>query len=145
MLALLFVEPYKRRKLAQTLETRFIIGEEASREQMQATVAAIEERLAFMERALGGGSGSSSGSSSGSDAGPPHAPVPVPEAPRPRLAQWRPAWLQRLLAFFASIRERVRPYLVYVPEVKEPNRVITSAAGIALGATVVWLVQLLLM
>ena len=52
MLALLFVEPYKRRKLAQTLETRFIIGEEASREQMQATVAAIEERLAFMERAL---------------------------------------------------------------------------------------------
>ena len=31
MLALLFVEPYKRRKLAQTLETRFIIGEEASR------------------------------------------------------------------------------------------------------------------
>lgn len=142
MLALLLVEPYKRRKLAQTLETRFITGEEAAREQMQATVAAIDERLAFMERALGGGSGSASGSS---DAGPPHAPVPVPEAPRLQLAEWRPAWLQRLLAFFASIRERVRPYLVYVPEVKEPNRVITSAAGIALGATVVWLVQLLLM
>ena len=48
MLALLFVEPYKRRKLAQTLETRFIIGEEASREQMQATVAAIEERLSLI-------------------------------------------------------------------------------------------------
>lgn len=52
ILALFLVEPYKRRKLAQTLETRLIEGEERARERMHQTVVSVDERLSHLEEAL---------------------------------------------------------------------------------------------
>lgn len=54
ILALFLVEPYKRRKLAQTLEQRLIAGEEEARHRMQETVTSVDARLAHLERLLSG-------------------------------------------------------------------------------------------
>ena len=52
ILALFFVEPFKRRRLAQTLETRLLTSEEAFRERMQTVLVSVDERLANMESTL---------------------------------------------------------------------------------------------
>ena len=52
ILALFFVEPFKRRRLAQTLETRLLTSEDAFRERMQTVLVSVDERLANMESML---------------------------------------------------------------------------------------------
>lgn len=49
VLALFIVEPFKRRRLAQTLETRLLSSEDAFRERMQTMLISVDERLASME------------------------------------------------------------------------------------------------
>lgn len=52
ILALFIVEPYKRRRLAQTLESRLLSGEEAARHRMHATMMSVDERLADIESSV---------------------------------------------------------------------------------------------
>lgn len=52
ILALFVVEPFKRRRLAQTLETRLLSSEEAARERMHTMIASVDEHLAGIEATL---------------------------------------------------------------------------------------------
>ncbi|KAN0061997.1 sensitivity to high expression protein she9 [Thecaphora frezii] len=45
VLAILIVEPYKRKKLAQTFETRLLQGEEQGRQLVQQTIQAFDEKV----------------------------------------------------------------------------------------------------
>lgn len=117
ILALFLVEPYKRRKLAQTLEKRLIAGEEEAQDRMQATVTSVDARLARLERLL-----------SGQEA---PAAASAPSLPLWRLPSWLGAWVSYLHAwgtYSHHLLQQLNPFPA------QGGRVAATAGGLVLGS-----------
>lgn len=125
MLALLLFEPYKRRKLALTLEQRLIQGEEEARERMAAAIVSVDRHLERLESAITG--------KTTSDASAEHLAAEVddkealaqapaakklpPPAPRrifPSLPDF--VWVREVVHWFAVLREQTGQFVShYLP------------------------------
>lgn len=141
MLALLLVEPFKRRKLARTLEERIKASEKEAYERMQATVTSVDEHLARLEGRLTGTSTATSVASAasakrgegGASAAPtsaPGEPVSPPAAPPRRLFPPLPkfAWVDRLVHWLQVLRyETVHLVRTYLPFTQSEQ--VSLAAG----------------
>ena len=118
ILALFLVEPYKRRKLAQTLERRLIAGEEEARDSIHASVTSVDARLARLERLL-----------SGQEA---PATASAPASSSWRLPSWLAAWMSYLRAwgrYSQHLWEQVNP-----SPAPQGGHVAATAGGIVLGS-----------
>lgn len=131
MLALLLVEPYKRHKLARTLEQRLLQSEEEARERMRASITSVEGHLERLESAL-------LGPPDGKDDEAP-SPGPtmrrrVPRSPFPAMPTF--AWVQELKQWWASLREHVTGLTAtWLPATTlDPVTLGSSAAGTVLAA-----------
>ncbi|WFD19307.1 sensitivity to high expression protein she9 [Malassezia caprae] len=116
-LALFLVEPYKRRKLAQTLEKRLVAGEEEARDRVRATVHSVDARLAHLERLL-----------SGQEA---PAAATAPSLPLWRLPSWLAAWASYLHAwgtYSHHLWQQVNPFPA------QGGHVAATAGGLVLGS-----------
>ncbi|WFC94548.1 sensitivity to high expression protein she9 [Malassezia brasiliensis] len=135
MLALLLVEPFKRRKLARTLEERVKASEKEAYERMQATVSSVDEHLARLEGRL---TGTTSGVSAASGAAAkareggasaPTEPISPPAAPRrlfPPLPKF--AWVDRVMHWLQVLRyETVHLVRTYLPFTQSEQ--VSLAAG----------------
>ncbi|KAI3626935.1 SHE9 [Malassezia furfur] len=140
MLALLLVEPFKRRKLARTLEERIKASEKEAYERMQATVTSVDEHLARLEGRLTGTSTGTSVASAASakrgeggasaPASAPAEPVSPPAAPPRRLFPPLPkfAWMDRLVHWLQVLRyETVHLVRTYLPFTQSEQ--VSLAAG----------------
>lgn len=135
MLALLLVEPFKRRKLARTLEERVKASEKEAYERMQATVSSVDEHLARLEgRLTGSKSGVSAASGAaakggGGGASAPTEPVSPPAAPRrlfPPLPKF--AWMDRVMHWLRVLQyETVHLVRTYLPFTQSEQ--VSLAAG----------------
>ncbi|WFD30074.1 sensitivity to high expression protein she9 [Malassezia sp. CBS 17886] len=144
MLAILLVEPYKRRKLAQTLEARLVQGEEGARLRMQDVVESIE---GYLEELAGGrrhGRQSAEMPALPAQDAEVLAPAQAP-APLARPAQHLPifTWVSEVTAVFDALRvqaaqlfERVNPF----PDMS--LNVVATVTGVALATCATWLLSL---
>lgn len=154
MLALLLVEPYKRRKLAQTLEARLVRGEETARGNMQTTMDSIDKRLERIDTSGPAGEAVTPENASRSPALG-HAPAPASAAPstpsalrRPSWMRERPAWVGEITAFWTRIRAAISPYFarMQLPSTHgEDSWVVPATAGVAIGAYLLCVLQTLML
>lgn len=126
LLALLLIEPYKRRRLAKTLETRLVQGEEEARARMEKIISSIDERLGQLT---------------------PDAVVseatPTPAAAVHRL-EW-PLWLQGLWQHWQSWQRVIMDvWQQHNPIPKDQaSTVASTATGVVLGGVVTYALALL--
>lgn len=109
MLALLLVEPFKRRKLARTLEERIKSSEQEAYDRVQASISSVDGHLERLESRLGvsheepRASAPPAGTAASAAAGSPPPPPPTP--PRrlfPALPKFR--WMEELVHWFQVVR-----------------------------------------
>lgn len=131
ILALFIVEPFKRRRLAQTLETRLLSSEDAFRERMQTMLISVDERLANMELMLS----------------PPAAPKSSTAHTIPNLGTnflWVSDvlhWLGTCGTYMAKVWDQVNPFTAQ----QDLIRIASTSTGVAIGGVLSYMLLLFIL
>ncbi|PKI85020.1 sensitivity to high expression protein she9 [Malassezia vespertilionis] len=140
IVALLFVEPYKRKKLAKTLEKRLVAGEETMHKEMHDALSDIDAHLGHLKDVLEGTPRRSKGTRAlGETLPPPHKH----NFPSISLGTWG----TELMALFYTLRSYTTHFVQQIGLFSRSEQVnmTATATGLVVGGLFSWWIAVLLL